>query len=226
MLGSPCQGPRSGLPPPISYVMPGTPASAYGRRSTEPARSLHHPQPSLSQAAYLHVASKKKAAAHKRCPRLQTYGLARQQKERCSWRYPAPINLCQEQLSGPRCSPTHGWPKPSLTGSPTARTSSTPAPSPALPPRPGPAQEDLTPRHGRARGYRRSASPLGARLRDDSRVHQPNPSPSTTTLTSHKMVPTKTIALVPSEAIALRRGIGRSPWRPGTRAVRVRPAPR
>ena len=55
----------------------------------------------------------------------------------------------------------------------------------------------------RARGYRRSGSPLGAHLRDDSRVTKPDPSPSTTTSTSNKMVPTQTIALVPSEAIAL-----------------------
>ena len=57
----------------------------------------------------------------------------------------------------------------------------------------------------RARGYRRSGSPLGARLRDDSRVTKPDPSPSTTTSTSNKMVLTQTIALVPSEAIALKR---------------------
>ena len=206
--------------------MPGTLASAYGRRSDEAARSLHHPQPSLSQAAYLHVASKKKAAAHKRCPRLQTYGLARQQKERCSWRYPAPINLCQEQLSGPRCSPTHGWPKPSLTGSPTARTSSTPAPSPGASATAWPSARRPDPPPTARTRLSPLRSPLGARLRDDSRVHQPNPSPSTTTLTSHKMVPTQTIALVPSEAIALRRGIGRSQGRPGARAVRSGPAPR
>src|SRR5450631_2881339 len=30
MLGSPCQGPRSGLPPPISYVMPCVHASPSG----------------------------------------------------------------------------------------------------------------------------------------------------------------------------------------------------
>ena len=58
----------------------------------------------------------------------------------------------------------------------------------------------------RARGYRRSGSPLGAHLRDDSRVTKPDPSPSTTTSTSNKMVPTQAIALVPSEAIALTRG--------------------
>ena len=39
-------------------------------------------------------------------------------------------NLCQEQLNGPRCSPTRGWLRPSSTGSPTRRTSSTPARSP------------------------------------------------------------------------------------------------
>jgi hypothetical protein len=54
-----------------------------------------------------------------------------------------------------------------------------------------------------ARGYRRSGSPLGARLRDDSRVTKPDPSPSTTTSTSDQVVPVQAIALVPSEAIAL-----------------------
>ena len=52
----------------------------------------------------------------------------------------------------------------------------------------------------RARGYRRSGSPLGAHLRNDSRVNKPDPSPSTTTSTSNKMVLTQAIALVPSEA--------------------------
>ena len=56
---------------------------------------------------------------------------------------------------------------------------------------------------GRARGYRRSGSPLGAHLRDDSCVTNPDPSPSTTTSTSDRVVLTQAIALVPSEAIAL-----------------------
>ena len=51
-----------------------------------------------------------------------------QQKERCSSRQALPSNLCQEQLNGPRCSPTRGSRRPSLTGSPTRRTSSIPAP--------------------------------------------------------------------------------------------------
>jgi hypothetical protein len=81
--GSPCQGPGTGLPPPISTSVPGTPAapSPCGLRLDDdrvrlspraPATSLLCPKP-----AHLHVASKKKAAPHKRCHHLETYGLAR-----------------------------------------------------------------------------------------------------------------------------------------------------
>jgi len=57
-------------------------------------------------------------------------------------------------------------------------------------------------------------SPLGAHLRDDSRVTNPDPSPSTTTSTSDKVVLTQAIALVPSEAIALSWRRSRATGRP------------
>jgi hypothetical protein len=66
--------------------------------------------------------------------------------------------VCQEQLSRPRCSPTPGSREPSSTGSPTKRTSSTPAPSPGGSVTDSNANEpnnhDPPPR-SRARGYRR-----------------------------------------------------------------------
>src|SRR5664279_2602901 len=41
MLGSPCQGPRTGLPPPISNAMPSTPPPPYGLRLHGDGRTAH-----------------------------------------------------------------------------------------------------------------------------------------------------------------------------------------
>jgi hypothetical protein len=77
MLGSPCQGPRSGLPPPISDVMPGTPKPlalrAHGFATTAAAtlrrairQHQHQQQPTPRGATSSHRAGA--SASHRSHP--------------------------------------------------------------------------------------------------------------------------------------------------------------
>jgi hypothetical protein len=121
--------------------------------------------------------------------------------------------------------PTPGSPRPSSTASPTAPTSSTPAPSPgasataspARPTHPRPPPDERT----RAPA-RRSASPHRARLPDDGRAapHPPRQARSTDTTTRRELGPLQAVAVWPLQAIASNHQIRLSSRAPGGDALR------
>ncbi len=133
-------------------------------RSPEPPRARPRRRPLRPHRARRPRRARLPRAARRR-RRARLPGPLRTPRTRLADRHHQPAR----SASGPRSSPTPGWPRPSSTASPTRRTSSTPAPSPgasatASPARRRPPRDDAPARPSPLR------LALRARLRDDGRA--------------------------------------------------------